>query len=128
MPTPKKDGSPLPVEVQNEEPLKVEIDEPESPVPIKSTEGNLTLPPTTTEQEDLVTAGQRNVNLIWESTQALIAITITFAIVGTAFTDTDSSNIVNAFFLIIGFYFSRTNHQAIGGVGKKPALGPYQGR
>jgi hypothetical protein len=35
----------------------------------------------------------------------------------------------NAFFLIVGFYFSRTNHQSIGGIGPKANLThDYTGR
>jgi hypothetical protein len=85
------------------------------------------LTPTTTEQEDITTAGQRKINLIWEFTQAAIAICITGAIIFCAITKTINEQLSNAFFLIIGFYFSRTNHQAIGGVGKKPTA-PYDGR
>jgi hypothetical protein len=33
-----------------------------------------------------------------------------------------------AFGTVVGFYFSRTNHAAIGGVGKKPHDGEYRGR
>ena len=33
-----------------------------------------------------------------------------------------------AFGMVTGFYFSRTNHAAIGGVGPKPALTQYDGR
>jgi hypothetical protein len=36
----------------------------------------LSLPPTTTVQQDLTHAGQRKVNLIWEYTQELIAIVV----------------------------------------------------
>jgi hypothetical protein len=36
------------------------------------------LPATTTEQEDIVTAGQRKVNLIWEYTQSIIALLVVF--------------------------------------------------
>lgn len=79
-------------------------------------------------EENLVTAGQRRVNLIWEFTQAAIAILITLAVIYTAATNTRSQELTNAFFLIIGFYYSRTNHAAIGGVGAKPALPPYRGR
>jgi hypothetical protein len=85
------------------------------------------LSPTSTLQEDLVTAGQRRVNLIWESTQGLIALFTTGAMIYCSVKSIESPNLVNAFFLIIGFYFSRTNHAAIGGVGSKP-VGPYQGR
>jgi hypothetical protein len=38
-----------------------------------------------------------------------------------------SQELVNAFFLIVGFYFSRTNHTAIGGIGSKPEQ-RYEGR
>jgi hypothetical protein len=37
------------------------------------------------------------------------------------------SMLTNSLFLVIGFYFSRTNHSAIGGVGPKPEQ-EYQGR
>lgn len=77
------------------------------------------MPPTTTLQQDVVTAGQRRINLIWESTQALIAILITGAVVTAALRGIESSVLTNAFFLIVGFYFSRTNHTAIGGIGRK---------
>lgn len=84
-------------------------------------------PPTTTRQEDKTLEGQRRVNIIWEITQAIIAIVITFAVVVVGVHVGFSSNsttpiptiLSNAFFLIVGFYFSRTNHSAIGGTGRK---------
>jgi hypothetical protein len=85
------------------------------------------LAPTTTIQEDITTAGQRRVNLIWEYTQAAIAVLVTMALIYIAVEKIDSPEIRDAFFLIIGFYFSRTNHQAIGGVGVKP-FQKYEGR
>lgn len=85
------------------------------------------LPPTTTAQEDITTAGQRRVNLIWEFTQAAIAIGVTGAFVYAEISKIDSSAIKMAFTLVVGFYFSRTNHSAIGGVGKQPRQ-QYQGR
>lgn len=85
---------------------------------------------------DAVAVGQRKVNIIWEITQSAIALSVTICsltvlvaaglspdIKSTEFPPT----LGNALFLIVGFYFSRTNHAAIGGVGAKP-LGPYQGR
>lgn len=81
----------------------------------------INLPPNTTLQEDTVTKGQRRINLVWEVTQSLIAIGITMAIIYTALSGRSVQEIIsNAFFLIVGFYFSRTNHQAIGGIGSKP--------
>jgi len=85
--------------------------------------------PTTTLQEDLVVAGQRRINLIWEWTQAAIALIVVLAnmIVGVSNGMIASEKrpeypviLSSALFLVVGFYFSRTNHAAIGGVGPKP--------
>lgn len=92
------------------------------------------LPATTTKQEDYTTAGQRRINLIWEVTQAIIAFSVVGANiviwVGSSFGGRQSvvpEGLTNALFLIVGFYFSRTNHQAIGGIGPKPEQ-KYDGR
>lgn len=92
------------------------------------------LPPKTTFQEDLTTAGQRRVNLIWEYTQAAIAVVVVLANMGSAVWNTVQGKpgevpmiLSSALFLVVGFYFSRTNHQAIGGTGVKP-MQPYKGR
>lgn len=93
------------------------------------------MPPTTTTQEDLTTAGQRRINLIWEYTQAFIAITVVLSnlIVGAVFgikripAGEFPFVLSSSLFLIIGFYFSRTNHAAIGGTGEKPVQ-KYEGR
>lgn len=86
-------------------------------------------------QQNLTRAGQRRVNLIWEYTQAIIAILVIVAnmIVGTyrglmPHMDGDYPIILSSsLFLIVGFYFSRTNHAAIGGVGYKEHS-EYKGR
>ena len=85
------------------------------------------LPPTTTVQQDIVTTRQSRINIIWEATQAIIAISITLAIIFCAIVGRASQELTNAFFLIVGFYFSRTNHAAIGGIGIKP-IQSYEGR
>lgn len=96
------------------------------------------LKPNTTEEEDITTAGQRKINLIWEYTQAIIAgmVVLSNMVVGTyhgVITATGNTRpeypviLSSSFFLIIGFYFSRTNHAAIGGIGKKPNT-EYTGR
>ena len=79
-------------------------------------------------------AGQRRINLIWEFTQATIAVSMVLANVGMVFFSLFSGrdvrvpeSITNALFLIIGFYFSRTNHAAIGGTGAK-SESRYAGR
>ena len=80
------------------------------------------MPATTTVEQNLRTASQRRVNLIWEYTQAGVALLVVSAnivnelatrFVPTAIT-TDTGLLGNAFFLVIGFYFGRTNHARIG--------------
>lgn len=91
-------------------------------------------PPTTTSEQDLRTASQRRVNLIWEYSQAGIAIMVVSANVVYAFVQTpipgaaqlaaasgQSGLLSNAFFLVIGFYFGRTNHARIGDEPSRPA-------
>lgn len=81
-------------------------------------------PPTTTAEENRHTAGQRRVNLTWEFTQAIIAIGVSgatlYVAAQLALKDTGETAafllLSNAFFLVVGFYFGRTNHQRVGGV------------
>jgi hypothetical protein len=76
-------------------------------------------------QQGLKTQGQRRINLIWEVTQAAIALGVTGSTlyVSSAMVlrgDKAESAVLllsNSFFLVIGFYFGRTNHNKIGGVG-----------
>lgn len=77
--------------------------------------------------EAAITKGQRRINLIWETTQSAISILVTLAILYTSINSISNETLTNAFFLIVGFYFSRTNHAAIGGVGTKP-MQAYEGR
>lgn len=93
------------------------------------------LPPDTTREQDRKTEGQRHINRVWELTQAAITCTV----IGTAMfvsariallvVNPDVSErstalaitafvlISNATFLVLGFYFGRTNHQRTGGIG-----------
>lgn len=92
------------------------------------------------EDRKVVEAGQRRINLIWEVVQAYIAVlVITIALTASAvLLIKDPTNtvaqaaflfITNMASLIVGFYFSRTNHTAIGGTGSKvTAEQPYIGR
>jgi hypothetical protein len=100
--------------------------------------------PTTTAQQDLISAGQREVNLLWENTQSRLALIIIvafnlviFLVIGWALwrltteVDGDSSLVLAVLALIstaltllygltnlvVGFYFGRTNHQRTGGIG-----------
>lgn len=81
--------------------------------------------PTTTVQQDLVSAGQRRVNILWEVTQAAIAIIVTcgtmyvaavLVLQGSATAATAFLLLSNAFFMIVTSYFQRTNHTRTGGV------------
>jgi hypothetical protein len=101
---------------------------PGSDNPTKDPTVHRSLAPDTTAQQDMVTAGQRRVNMIWETTQASIAVVIVGAMVYCEVHGINSDKITNACFLIVGFYFSRTNHTATGGVGPKLKEQIYQGR
>jgi hypothetical protein len=86
-------------------------------------------------QHALTTSGQRRINLIWEVTQAFIAILLVSASIMVwvheaynGVVDRFPEGLSNALFLVVGFYFSRTNHSAIGGTGEKPTLQRYEGR
>lgn len=100
------------------------------PLPTTVVKGdNLTLSPTTTEQQDIVTAGQRFTSNIWELTQAAVAVMTTMAMIYTAIMQIESLVLTSAFFLIVGTYFNRTNSHLIGGVGPKATDSqPYKGR
>jgi len=87
--------------------------------------------PTTTAEEQRITAGQRKINLVWEYTQSIIALLITLAVLNICLilvfkgqNESALQLISNAFFLIVGFYFGRTNHQRTGGISKEE----YDGR
>jgi len=85
----------------------------------------LNLDPATTAEQDRKAAGQRRINVVWELTQAFIAVVVTLATLYVAaqlaLKDAGQTAafllLSNAFFLVIGFYFGRTNHQRTGGVG-----------
>lgn len=89
------------------------------------------------EAHDRMVAGQRQVNVIWEYTQATIALLVTVSNIGAASyvilkaqgADVQMAMLMlsGSFNLIIGFYFARTNHTAIGGIGEKPSP-KYEGR
>ncbi len=88
------------------------------------------LPPTTTVQQDELAANQRRVNLVWELSQATIALGVTFTTlyVAAVLAISDQGQtaafllLSNAFFLVIGFYFGRTNHARAGDI-QYPGLG-----
>lgn len=77
----------------------------------------------------LRTEGQRRINLIWEVTQSVVALSVTvatlFVSAKLALSEDGQQSafllLSNVFFLVLGTYFSRTNHVRIGGVGKEQA-------
>lgn len=85
--------------------------------------GDKNVAPTTTAAEDITHAGQRRVNLIWETTQGLVAVMVTgvtlyvAASVALRGSGTEAFLLLsNAFFFVITTYMIRTNHTKIGGV------------
>jgi hypothetical protein len=92
--------------------------------------GFLVASPTSTEEEDRGTAGQRTVNLIWENTQMRVALSVIWSslIVAVVLSvwgrrlgspELQLAAVVFIFGvanLVTGFYFGRTNHQKVGGV------------
>lgn len=92
-----------------------------NPPPPERRESETPAPPTTTKEQDRVTHGQRNVNLLWEVTQSLIALGMTIGVVVCVRYKIESTQLWNAFFIIITFYFSRTNHTKTGGIGYNPS-------
>jgi hypothetical protein len=98
---------------------------PESNVSNAAQVGDKNIAPTTTAAEDATKYGQRRINLIWEVTQACVAIGVTFTTLFVAGSMAIKGNdhgafllLSNVFFLVVGTYFQRTNHQRVGGVGE----------
>jgi hypothetical protein len=84
---------------------------------------------------DLVRKGQRKINLIWEITQAMIAVIVVICTMGAGTYVCVTGKIFEipnilcvAFGTIVGFYFGRTNHVNVGGTGDKPHNPSYEGR
>lgn len=85
--------------------------------------------PITTQEEDRVTYGQRKINLIWEVTQASIAILVTAVTLFVSAVlvlrgDGGAAAFLllsNVFFMVSSVYLTRTNHQKTGGVGPHDA-------
>lgn len=116
-----KSSEPLPLDKEQipgkavETPLPLRVDQ--MPVnPAASSASHISLPATTTAEEQTITAGQRRINIIWELTQSLIAVMITGSVVYIAINGIESDVLTNAFFLVVTLYFVRTNHTKTGGI------------
>jgi len=134
-------ADPVPVTINGvDAPVPVVVVDPRGPVPgvggrpgtihepVQQQASDPSLPATTTFQQDVTARGQRHINVMWERTQQVIAITVTVVTLGVcawligrgptelkllAFT-----LLSNVFFLVVGTYFQRTNHTKTGGVGQ----------
>jgi hypothetical protein len=74
-------------------------------------------PSTTTREEDRKTAGQRAVNRQWEFWQGFLAVLVIGGFVYTACIQKESPALAGLAGSIVTFYYVRTNHTKIGGVG-----------
>lgn len=82
----------------------------------------------TTVEEDLKSAGQRQINLVWENTQMRIALSVIWVSMGVSaavavagkFLGVPDLQLASIVFLygvanlVTGFYFGRTNHARMG--------------
>lgn len=92
--------------------------------------GDIVASPTTTQEGERVSAGQRTINLIWENTQMKLALSVIWASlivsavlsIGGKLLGTPDIQLAAVVFLfgvanlVTGFYFGRTNHTRVGGV------------
>jgi HD-like signal output (HDOD) protein len=87
--------------------------------------------PTTTAEQNLSTAGQRHINVMWERTQQIIAVSVTTIVLGAAVyvvvmgapedRRVAFALLSNIGMLVIATYFQRTNHTKTGGTGERPS-------
>ena len=123
---------PAPVEVTNPEPISVEVMNP-NPIPVDTgaeTTAKTVASKADTDARVLEAAGQRGTSHMWERTQQVIALAVVgasltaavFLIVFGALQSGDAEPVAFVFLasvanLVIGFYFGRTNHTRVGGIG-----------
>lgn len=119
---------PAPVVVANPNPIEVSVAEPadtdaQAKARVVASQGRA-------DESDRVSHGQRRINLIWELTQAVIALSVSLttlfvsaALVLRGEGDTAFVLLASLANLVIGFYFGRTNHQRTGGVGADQSSG-----
>lgn len=134
------DPTPVVIATDQQDPVPVTLAPGASAIGTVTKGEGITLAPTTTEADDKVTEGQRHISRVWEYSQALIAIVVTgstvyvLAKLAIAQDEVTANQLISAMqlnvmtTLILTFYFARTNHVAIGGIGPKANEPPYQGR
>jgi hypothetical protein len=87
------------------------------PRPPDSSESRGSLRADTTAEQDRKTAGQRSVNRQWEFWQGFLAVMVIGGFVYTACIGKESPALAGLAGSIVTFYYVRTNHTKIGGVG-----------
>lgn len=127
------------VEEQKPVPVVIEASAPAQPGATVTKGEGTTLSPTTTEEGDRVTAGQRHISRVWEYTQAILAVTVVtttiyvLAVMALSFRDLSPNSLLIVSHLvvmatyIVTSYYQRTNHTREGGIGPK-ASEEYKGR
>jgi len=125
--------TPVPVSIAGPVPIPVVVESgmlpPRGTPPVQSQATDPSARATTTFQQDLTSAGQRHINVMWEGTQKNIALLVTaFTLAVCAYcvvypgVPTELRLLAftlmsNVFFSVIVTYFQRTNHTKVGGVG-----------
>lgn len=110
-------------QVKEDPSVLAKIEVKQGPVALVSVADGLTKAPTTTSEEDLHSKSQRKINLIWETTQGVVAVIVTLTACAISviliFRNEHSSSlqlISSMVFMILGFYYGRSNHTNVGGV------------
>lgn len=101
----------VPIQVEAQTPIAVTVDR----AGIEGLTGRAVSTTSDTPQADarLLAAQRMNwINRLWEYTQATLAISLTLATIYVAVIGTreESETLKNALFVVLGFYFGRTNH------------------
>lgn len=121
---------PAEIAVKKDPPVLAKIEVKQEPIPLVKADAGLSKAPDTTIEEDKHSASQRKVNLIWEVTQGAVSIVVTITACAVAIIlifrneYTSAMQLISSMvFLVLSFYFARSNHTNVGGVKL-----PYQGR
>ena len=120
-----------PVEVKNEDPIPVMVAR--SPDTTAQADARIIAASSAVDARVLTTQGQRRINLLWERTQAFVAVSVVatallvvavLILVPVLRGDSESATVTTGLVLLSGLvtnvvtsYFTRTNHTKTGGVG-----------
>lgn len=123
------DGQHSEAEVKGDAPVLAKIEVKKEPDVLVRRDEDLVKAANTTTEENKHSAGQRSINRTWENTQSIISImvgatacAISLILVLRREYSISIQLISSMVFLVLSFYFARTNHTAVGGV-KLPSAG-----